>query len=123
MSADLSFPISIQQLHLLSPQCLLENVKGWIRKQSPSCVIHPHGFWIVLLSISREEEWRFHYWPTGPSTITGMPAMIHTHDRVVDSRIILGELKHIEHRLRSMQSGGRPIYEVVYYGDKYLQKT
>ena len=123
MPADLSFPISIQQLHSLSPECLRESTKEWIRKKSLNCVIHPHGFWIVLLSKSQTEEWRFHYWPKGPRVTTGMPATIHTHDRVVESRIILGELKHIVHRLVSMQSGGRPVYEVIYYGNKYSQET
>ena len=123
MPADLSFPISIQQLHSLPPEYLLNGIRKWIEKKASTCLVHPHGFWVVLLSKSQTEEWRFHYWPKGPRVTTGMPAMIHTHDRVVESRIILGELKHIEHRLMSMQLGGRPVYEVMYYGNKYFQET
>ena len=123
MPADLHFPISIQQFHSLPPKCLVDEVVQCIRKNSLSCLIHPHGFWVVLLSKSQIEEWRFHYWPKGPRITTGMPAMIHTHDRVVESRIILGELKHVEHRLVSTKLGGRPVYEVVYQGDRYRQET
>ena len=123
MSVELNFPISLQQLHSMSPDYLIEGVKQWIEKKNPICLMHPHGFWVVLLSKSQIEEWRFHYWPRGPRKTTGMPGMIHTHDKVVESRIILGELKNILYSLKNVESGGRPIYEVTYYGDKFVQET
>ena len=52
-----------------------------------------------------------------------MPAKIHTHDRVVESRILLGELVDIQYDLVTMESGGQPIYQVAYCGDKYAAKT
>lgn len=123
MSVDSNFPISIQQLHSLSPKSLVGIAREWIERTSPTCLVHPHGFWVVLLSKSQTEEWRFHYWPKGPRFTTGMPARIHTHDRVVESRIVLGQIKHIVHRLVNTKSGGRPVYKVLYVGDKYSQET
>ena len=120
---ELTFLLSLQQLHSMSPALLIEEVRGWIKEKDPICLLHPHGFWIVLLNKSEMQEWRFHYWPRGPRKITGMPAMIHTHDRVVDSRILVGELKNILYNTTNIGSDGRPIYEVAYYGDKFVQET
>ena len=88
-----------------------------------NCLVHPHGFWIVLLGRSETEEWRFHYWPRGSRKTTGMPGKIHTHDKVVESRIVLGELTNIEYRVEKVESGDQPIYRVVYDGDKFMQDT
>lgn len=84
---------------------------------------HPHGFWVILLDKSESEEWRFHFWPKGRRRMIGMPATIHTHDRVVESRIVLGELTNIIYTTTRTQHGGRPVYEVAYMGDKHLPET
>ena len=50
-----------------------------------------------------------------------MPAMIHTHNRVVESKVVLGRMKNKVYDLKRVTSGGRPIYEVAYYGDRFTQ--
>ena len=52
-----------------------------------------------------------------------MPAMIHTHDRVVESRVVFGQMKNKTYDLKTVKLGGRPIYEVVYYGDRFAQSA
>jgi hypothetical protein len=52
-----------------------------------------------------------------------MPAPIHTHDTVVDSRILKGALENITYLLRPTETGGLPIYEVRHTGDKYSPKN
>ena len=123
MSVELKFPLTVGQLRLVSPAYLVERVKGWMERNDTNCLLHPHGFWVVLLNKSETEEWRFHYWPKESRKTTGMPARIHTHNKVVESRILLGELKNTEYRLVRMKSGGRPIYQVGYGGDKYDQEN
>ena len=115
--------LSLRQLRSLSPSCLMTIVRGWINDRDPICLMHPHGFWVVLLNRSEWDEWRFHYWPRGPRPTTGMPAMIHTHNKVVESRIVLGALNNIVYSLTHMEADGRPVYEVAYGGDKFAQKT
>ncbi len=123
MSANLYLPLSLKHLREFSPACLLEQVKGWMKTSNTECFLHPLGFWTVLLSRSRTEEWRFHYWPKGSRTITGMPATIHTHDKVIESKVVLGELRNIEYQIEKVGTLGRPIYQVAYHGDKFSQKT
>ena len=123
MSVELEFPLAIEHFRSASPTLLIEQVKGWMKKDDISCLLHPHGFWVVLLNRSETEEWRFHYWPKESRKTTGMPARIHTHDKIVESRILVGELKNIEYNLVKVKSGGQPIYQVVYDGDKYFQET
>ena len=123
MSVEPHFSITRQQLHSMAPASLIERVKEWINEKDPISLQHPHGFWVVLLNKSEMEEWRLHYWPRGCRKITGMPAKIHTHDRVVESRIMLGELINIVYSSTNVESDGRPVYEVAYFGDKYIQET
>ena len=123
MCADLDFPISLQTYHSTSPGVLLEQVKDWLRKKVPTCLMHPNGFWVVLLSRSEMEEWRFHFWPLGEAKTTGTLTMIHTHDRVVESRVILGKVKNTLFREMDAESGGRPVYGVSYGGDRFVQGT
>jgi len=48
-----------------------------------------------------------------------MPAPIHTHDKIVDSRVLLGELENIVYDVTPTQTGGLPVYEVTHVADKY----
>ena len=123
MCADLDFPISLWTHHSTSPAGLVERLKFWLGKQDATCLVHPLGFWIVLLRKSETEEWRFHFWPPGETQITGMPATIHTHDRVVESRVILGRVNNTLYREDDAESAGLPVYEVRYGGDKFVQGT
>ena len=85
--------------------------------------MHPHGFYVVLLGRNAMEEWRFHFWPNGPRAIVGMPTFIHTHDRHVESRILQGQLTNVVYRATSVSTGGQPLYEVSYGGDRYALAT
>ena len=85
--------------------------------------MHPHGFYVVLLSRTDTEEWRFHFWPKGVRLITGMPAFIHTHDRHVESRILQGQLTNILYDVRAVSTDGQPLYAVEYAGDRYASAT
>lgn len=123
MSGKLRLPLSLNQLRLSPPTSLLEPVKTWMQASNAKCFLHPHGFWTVLLSRSETEEWRFHYWPKGPRTKTGMPAAIHNHDKVIESRVVLGELRNIEYQVENVETQGQPIYFVDYDGDKFSQKS
>jgi hypothetical protein len=52
-----------------------------------------------------------------------MPAPIHTHDKVVWSRILKGELQNITYLLKQMSTGGLPMYEARHVGDKYAPEN
>ena len=123
MPVELEFPLSLERLHSMSPAGLIEGARRWMEQRNTNCLVHPHGFWIVLLNRSATEEWRFHYWPRGYRYSTGMSGKIHTHDKVVESRIVLGELKNIEYRVNGVESAEQPIYRVIYGGDKFVQDT
>ena len=45
--------------------------------------------------------------------------MIHTHNKIVESKVVLGQMKNRIYDLEYVQSDGQPIYEVAYYGDKF----
>jgi hypothetical protein len=79
---------------------LLCRIRKWISATGPACLVHPLGFCVVLLQKNDDEEWRFHVWPKGARRITGMPALIHTHNKVVESKILRGEVANIIYRLR-----------------------
>jgi hypothetical protein len=98
-------------------------VKTWLELVNPICLMHPHGFYVVLLGCTETEEWRFHYWPKGSRAILGMPACIHTHDRHVESRILQGQLTNILYEVAEVPTGGQPLYEVFYDGDRYSSAT
>ena len=119
----MNFLLSLRQLHSMSPSYLIKIVKDFIIRRNPDSLLHPHGFWVVLLNKTEQEEWRFHYWPKHSRPIVGMPATIHTHDKVVESRILLGELQNKIYNLDYIESDGQPIYEVEYHGDKHIQNT
>ena len=123
MYVESHFSITREQFDSMAPASLIERVKDWINEKDPIALQHPHGFWVVLLNKSEMEEWRLHYWPRGCRKITGMPAKIHTHDRVVESRIMFGELMNIVYSSTNVELDGWPVYEVAYFGDKYVQDT
>jgi len=123
MCADVDFPISLRTHYSTPPALIVSRLKRWLERQDTTCLVHPLGFWIVLLSRSETEEWRFHFWPPGETQTTGMPAMIHTHDRVVESRVILGTVNNTLYKEVNAESGGLPVYEVSYGGDKFVRGT
>jgi hypothetical protein len=98
---------------------LLCRIRKWISATGPACLVHPLGFCVVLLQKNDDEEWRFHVWPKGARRITGMPALIHTHNKVVESKILRGELSNIIYSVAGVAKGGAPVYEVEYLGDRY----
>jgi hypothetical protein len=102
-----------------APSALLEDIRRWIEAARPSSLIHPHGFLVLLLHRTDREEWRFHVWPQGTRLISGMPGPIHTHDKVVDSRVLKGKLTNVVYSVAETPTGGLPVYEVEYPGDKY----
>jgi hypothetical protein len=102
---------------------ILAAVKNWLVRNNPICLMHPHGFYVVLLGRNETEEWRFHFWPKGARSIAGMPAFIHTHDRHVESRILQGQLINVEYAMAEVATGGQPLYEVTYDGDRYGSST
>jgi hypothetical protein len=126
-----SIPFWIANNFLNAPVQTLSNViLSWLRQEKPVGLVHPHGFFVFPLLHNDVEEWRFHVWPKGPRVVKGMPANIHTHDLDIDSRIIQGELTNILYDITPTDSGGHPLYQVSYKGDKYsprasniLQKT
>jgi hypothetical protein len=123
MRADLSLSLEIGHVRVASVADLLHALKAWLINANPSCLMHPHGFFVVPLHRSETDDWRFHLWPKGPKTIAGMPGFIHTHDRHVESRILQGELTNITYDVQTVATGGFPVYEVGYGGDRYAPTT
>ncbi|MBF8745350.1 hypothetical protein [Pseudomonas monteilii] len=102
---------------------LLAALRKWISDTNPSCLLHPHGFHVLLLKRSEGEEWRLHLWPPTARQSTGMPARIHTHDRHVESRILKGSLLNMDYRSVVTNEHGHPLYSVTYAGDRYVGNT
>lgn len=102
---------------------ILATLKSWLKQANPTCLMHPHGFYVVLLNRTETEEWRFHFWPEGSRSVVGMPGLIHTHDCNVESRILQGQLTNVLYDIVSVPTGGQPLYEVVYNGDRYSSTT
>ena len=123
MPDDPEFPFSQYGLHSKSPTILVEEVKRWMEQRNSTCLVHPHGFWVVLLNRTATEEWRFHFWPKGSRYTTGIAGKIHTHDKVVESRIVRGELTNIQYQVNAVERAEHTIYHVVYEGDKFMQNT
>ncbi len=123
MFADLGFPLTREYVRDAPVSVLRRAVKSWMESTNPTCLLHPHGFYIVLLGRNETQEWRFHYWPPGSPNTLGMPARIHTHDRHVESRILQGTLTDIQYQVATTTAGGQPLYEVLYEGDRYSQTT
>lgn len=123
MCADLGLSLTRDRVRSTPIHALLAAVKTWLERDNPICLMHPHGFYVVLLGRNETEEWRFHFWPKGSRCIAGMPAFIHTHDRHVESRILQGELTNVGYDVAAVPSGGQPLYEVGYDGDRYASAT
>jgi hypothetical protein len=123
MCADLGFSLTRDHVRTTPAPILLAAVKKWLERENPICLMHPHGFYVVLLGRNETEEWRFHFWPKGSRTIAGMPAFIHTHDRHIESRILQGQLTNILYDLITVPAGGQPLYQVSYDGDRYASAT
>ena len=123
MPAELSISLSHQRVRSTPVHVLVAELKAWLVRKNPSALLHPHGFYVVLLSRTEEEEWRLHFWPKGPRVVAGMPAFVHTHDRHVDSWILQGSITNILYDVRPVPAGGSPLYEVGYAGDRYNSMT
>lgn len=123
MRAETSIFLTHQQVRSTPTHVLLADLKAWLIRMNPGALLHPHGFHVVLLSRTDEEEWRLHFWPPGPRVVTGMPAFIHTHDRHVDSWVLQGRLTNILYDVQIVPAGGTPLYEVGYAGDRYRSMT
>lgn len=102
---------------------LLGAIRDWISATEPSCLLHPHGFHVLLLKRTESEEWRLHLWPPTVRETIGMPARIHTHDRHVESRILRGSLLNLDYQPVASKGRGYPLYSVAYAGDRYVSKT
>jgi hypothetical protein len=112
MPADFAATLTAEYVQAATPSALLANIRGWIVVARPSSLIHPHGFLVLLLHRANHEEWRFHVWPQGMRLISGMPGLIHTHDNVVDSRVLKGELTNVVYSVAESPTGGLPVYEI-----------
>ena len=123
MCVDFDFPISLRMDYSVSPSVLMQRFKSWLKTKNTTHLIHPLGFWIVLLKRSDTEEWRFHFWPPGEANVQGMPATIHTHDREVESRVVLGTITNTLYREMDTAQAKLPVYEVCYGGDRFVQGT
>lgn len=123
MLAELDITLEWSRIRTEPLPALRTAVKTWLTKASPPCLIHPHGFYVVLLGRTDTEEWRLHFWPKGPRIVTGMPAFIHTHNCDIESLILKGQITNIQYNVSAHSSGGQPLYEVNYGGDRYAAAT
>ena len=123
MSGKLHFPLSLDYVRAAPLRELCSSLQEYLRYENPPCLLHPHGFYVVLLGRSEGEEWRFHLWPQLKLDITGMPAFIHTHDSHVDSRLLHGQLTNTVYEADTVTVGGYPLYQVGYNGDRYAPAT
>ncbi len=123
MLADLDVPLEWSRVRAEPLPALRSAVKTWLMRESPTCLIHPHGFYVVLLGRTETEEWRLHLWPNGPRIATGMPAFIHTHNCHVESRILKGQITNVLYNVSTDSTGCQPLYEVDYSGDRYAAAT
>ena len=113
------FDINQDAFHFLHRKDMICRLKDWVSQSKPTCLIHPHGFFVILLRKDSHDEWRLHVWPRGTRQITGMPAFIHTHNCYVESRIFSGRLVNKLYNIDYVMDHGHPLYEVVYNGDRY----
>jgi hypothetical protein len=104
-------------------QEIRDGLLDWLREFEPPCIVHPHGFHVVLLHSQADMEWRLHMWARGTRSISGMPTFIHTHNREVRSRVLRGRLTNIQYEVDSSQNHGHPLYSVEYLGNKYEKST
>jgi hypothetical protein len=123
MSVDIVATLNPQYMMEEEPSKLLVEIKNWILGVKPVALIHPHGFLIIPVRCQDGEDWRFHVWPRARPPMIGMPGLIHTHDKVLESRVLKGRLSNSIYSLTSVKEGGLPVYEVSYAGDKYLSSA
>jgi hypothetical protein len=119
MSADLAAVLTPEYVETAAPSVLLAEVRQWIEAARPSSLIHPHGFLVLLLNRTEREEWRFHIWPRATRFVSGLSGRIHTHAKVVDSRVLKGKLTNAVYSIAEAPTGGLAVYEVEYPSDKY----
>jgi hypothetical protein len=119
MSGDLGSLLTPGNISAESPPELLDAIKSWILSSNRIATRHPYGFWVFLLDRTDFQEWRFHLWGRNQRPSAGMPAPIHTHDKFVDSRVLIGELENLVYEATPTQAGGLPVYEAPQIGDKY----
>lgn len=123
MLANLGLPLEWSRILNEPLPALRDAVNAWLVRENPTCLIHPHGFFVALLGRTKTEEWRLHFWPKGPRVVTGMPAFIHTHNCQVESRILKGQITNVLYAVAAAPTGGQPLYEVNYGGDRYAAAT
>lgn len=123
MFADMNAPITWDNILELNIDNLQSSVRRWLMSNSVGCLRHPHGFYIIFLGRTGNEEWRLHFWPKGSRIVTGMPAFIHTHNCHVESRILKGKVTNILYDVVVDSNGDRPLYRVDYDGDRYKSET
>ena len=112
MLANLGLPLEWSRILNEPLPALRDAVNAWLVRENPTCLIHPHGFFVALLGRTKTEEWRLHFWPKGPRVVTGMPAFIHTHNCQVESRILKGQITNVLYAVAAAPTGGQPLYEV-----------
>ncbi|MFJ4350538.1 hypothetical protein ACIPZ5_06520 [Pseudomonas sp. NPDC089428] len=118
--------LNLEHFGNTSTPSIKEALRAWITVKKPRCLKHPHGFYVMLLNRTDDEQWRLHLWPDGERQISGMPARIHLHDTHVSSRILAGTLTNIQYVSTPVTDGsatGHPVYEVNYEGNRYDRKT
>lgn len=124
MHAELGFPLEWSYIKTAPVSFLVREIKTWIKRTNPICLMHPHGFLVTLLGQDQKGEWRFHLWPTGARPNIGMPAKIHTHNKHIESRVLQGEINNVLYTVkRATFPIGDPLYEVDYCGDRYRAET
>jgi hypothetical protein len=119
MSGDLGSLLTPSNISAGSPPALLNAIKSWVLNSKRMATRHLYGFWVFLLDRTDFQEWRFHLWGRNRRPKAGMPAPIHTHDKFVDSRVLIGELENLVYEATPTQGGGLPVYEARHIGDKY----
>jgi hypothetical protein len=119
MSGDLGLLLTPGNISAESPPALLHAIKSWVLSSKRLATRHPYGFWVFLLDRTDSQEWRFHLWGRNQRSSAGMPAPIHTHDKFVDSLVLIGELENLVYEATPTQRAGLPVYEVRHISDKY----
>ena len=100
----------------------LDNILSDLDISNPIGLRHPHGFFVIPL-ITGDSEWRLHVWPQGTRSMSTNLTTIHTHDKLLDSQILIGELTNITYKTEEALADGQPVYDVNYSGSKYLKET
>jgi hypothetical protein len=119
MSDNFGSRLSADYIAVVPADKLLDEIYSWASSTQLVATKHPYGFWVILLRRTDAEEWRFHLWGGSRPPTNGMPAPIHTHDKIVDSRVLQGELENVVYDATPTQTGGLPVYEAIHVADKY----